>query len=130
MVVAARTARFKTWPELVACAKSKGGTATYATSGKGGSSHLLSVMLAREFGFDAQDVACKIASQAITDTASGVVDYFVANLPRGIFQALIGQMAEEVVWERFFKASGLQSARTNGFRGVVRLKTAERENAA
>ena len=89
MVVAARTAPFKTWPELVAYARAKGGTATYATSGKGGSSHLLSVMLAREFGFDAQDVAYKITSQAITDTASGVVDYFVANLPpaRGLLQS-------------------------------------------
>ena len=89
MVVAASSAPFKTWPELVAYAKSKAGNSTYATSGKGGSSHLLAVMLAREFGFDAQDVAYKITSQAITDTASGVVDYFVANLPpaRGLLQS-------------------------------------------
>ena len=89
MAVAASTAPFKTWPELVTYARSKRGAINYATSGKGGSSHLLTVMLGREFGFDAQDVGYKNTGQAITDTASGVVDYFVANLPpaRGLLQS-------------------------------------------
>ena len=89
MAVASSTAPFKTWPELVAYARAKRGAINYATSGKGGSSHLLTVMLGREFGFEAQDVAYKNTSQAMTDTASGVVDYFVANLPpaRGLLQA-------------------------------------------
>lgn len=39
-------------------------------------------------------------------------------------------MAEEAVWERVFKAFSLQSACTNGFRGIAGIKTAERENAA
>ena len=89
MAVASSTAPFKTWPELVAYAKAKRGVINYATSGKGGSSHLLTVMLGREFGFESQDVAYKNTGQAITDTASGIVDYFVANLPpaRGLLQS-------------------------------------------
>ena len=89
MAVASSTAPFKTWPELVAYAKAKRGIINYATSGKGGSSHLLTVMLGREFGFESQDVAYKNTGQAITDTASGIVDYFVANLPpaRGLLQS-------------------------------------------
>ena len=88
VVVAASTAPFKTWPELVAYAKTKRGQINFATSGKGGSSHLLAEMLKREFGFDAQDVPYKNTGQAIIDTATGTIDYFVANLPpaRGLLQ--------------------------------------------
>ena len=89
VVVASSAAPFKTWSELVAHAKAKKGAVNFATSGKGGSSHLLAEMLKREFGFDAQDVPYKNAGQAITDTATGTVDYFVANLPpaRGLLQS-------------------------------------------
>ena len=89
MVVAASTAPFKTWPELVAYSKSRRGAINFATSGKGGSSHLLAELLKREFNFEAQDVAYKNAGQAIIDTASGTIDYFVANLPpaRGLLQS-------------------------------------------
>ena len=88
VVVAASTAPFKTWSELVAYAKSKRGQINYATSGKGGSSHLLAEMLKREFGFDAQDVPYKNSGQAIIDTSTGTIDFFVANLPpaRGLLQ--------------------------------------------
>ena len=89
MVVVSSAAPFKTWPELVAYSKAKGGAINYATSGKGGSSHLLSEMLKREFAFDAQDVPYKNSGQAITDTATGTIDFFVANLPpaRGLLQS-------------------------------------------
>ena len=89
MVVVSSGAPFKTWAELVAYSKSKGGAINYATSGKGGSSHLLAEILKREFGFDAQDVPYKNAGQAITDTATGTIDFFVANLPpaRGLLQS-------------------------------------------
>ena len=89
VVVASGNAPFKTWPELVAYAKAKGGAVNYATSGKGGSSHLLAEMLKREFGFGALDVPYKNAGQAITDTATGTIDFFVANLPpaRGLLQS-------------------------------------------
>ena len=88
VVVAASTAPFKTWPELVAYSKAKRGQINFATSGKGGSSHLLAELLKREFGFDAQDVPYKNTGQAIIDTATGTIDYFVANLPpaRGLLQ--------------------------------------------
>ena len=89
LVVASSNAPFKTWPELVAYAKAKGGAVNYATSGKGGSSHLLAEILKREFGFNALDVPYKNTGQAITDTATGTIDFFVANLPpaRGLLQS-------------------------------------------
>ena len=89
MVVVSSAAPFKTWPELVAYSKAKAGAINYATSGKGGSSHLLAEMLKREFAFDAQDVPYKNSGQAITDTATGTIDFFVANLPpaRGLLQS-------------------------------------------
>lgn len=89
VAVAASTAPFKSWPELVAYSKANAGKINYATSGKGSSSHVYTEMLKREFGFDAQDVPYKNVGQAVTDTATGLNHFFIANLPptRALIQA-------------------------------------------
>ena len=89
VAVAASNAPFKTWPELIAYSKANAGKINYATSGKGSSSHVYTEMLKREFGFDAQDVPYKNVGQAVTDTATGINHFFLANLPptRALIQA-------------------------------------------
>ena len=81
VAVASSGAPFKTWPELIAYAKANAGKVNYATSGKGSSSHVYTEMLKRELGFDAQDVPYKNVGQAVTDTATGINHFFIANLP-------------------------------------------------
>ena len=100
VAVASSTAPFKTWPELVAYSKAHAGKINYATSGKGSSSHVYTEMLKREFGFDAQDVPYKNVGQAVTDTATGINHFFLANLPptRALIQA--GQLRALAVGSR------------------------------
>lgn len=81
VAVASTAAPFKTWRELIAYSKANAGKVNYATSGKGSASHVYTEMLKRELGFQAQDVAYKDVGQAVMDTATHKVDFFIANLP-------------------------------------------------
>ena len=81
VAVASTSAPFKTWRELIVYSKANAGKVNYATSGKGSASHVYAEMLKRELGFQAQDVAYKDVGQAVMDTATYKVDFFIANLP-------------------------------------------------
>ena len=100
VAVASSNAPFKTWPELITFSKANAGKINYATSGKGSSSHVYTEMLKREFGFDAQDVPYKNVGQAVTDTATGINHFFIANLPptRALIQT--GQLRALAVGSR------------------------------
>ena len=89
VAVASTAAPFKTWPELIAYSKANVGKVNYATSGKGSASHVYTEMLKRELSFQAQDVAYKDVGQAVMDTATHKVDFFIANLPptQGLIKA-------------------------------------------
>lgn len=81
IVVTGSQSPVKTWQDYVSHAKKNPGKATYVTTGKGSSAHLFTSVLGREFGFTAQDIVYKSASQAVLDTASARADIFLANLP-------------------------------------------------
>ena len=81
VAVASTAAPFKNWRELIAYSKANPGKINYATSGKGSSSHVYAEMLKRELGFDAQDISYTAVGQAVIDTATHKVDFFIANLP-------------------------------------------------
>ena len=100
VAVASAGAPFRSWPELVAYSKANAGKVNYATSGKGSSSHVYTEMLRRELGFEAQDVPYKNVGQAVTDTATGINHFFIANLPptRALIQA--GQLRALAVGSR------------------------------
>ncbi len=100
VAVAAANAPFKTWAELIVYSRANPGKINYATSGKGSSSHVYTEMLKREFGFDAVDVPYKNVGMAVTDTATGINHFFLANLPptRALIQA--GQLRALAVGAR------------------------------
>lgn len=81
VAVAPASAPFKTWNELMTYARANPGKVNYATSGKGSSSHVYTEMLKRELKFEAQDVGYKAVTQAVMDTSTHKVDFFIANLP-------------------------------------------------
>ena len=81
VAVASTAAPFKNWRELIAYSKSNAGKVNYATSGKGSSSHVYAEMLKRELKFEAQDISYTAVGQAVMDTATNKVDFFIANLP-------------------------------------------------
>jgi len=81
VVVAGADAPFKTLSELVNYARANPGKLSYATSGKGASSHLEFELIKHRYKLNIPDVPYKSFGQAITDTISGQVSFYFAALP-------------------------------------------------
>lgn len=75
---------YRTFRELVAAAKAKPGSITYATSGSGSVNHLLSESLKVEAGIDMVHVPYKGGQQAMADLVGGLVDAYFPGLPVGL----------------------------------------------
>jgi tripartite-type tricarboxylate transporter receptor subunit TctC len=75
---------YKSFRELVAAAKAKPGSVTYATSGSGSVNHLLSESLKVEAGIDMVHVPYKAIAAAMTDVMGGQVDNAFAAVPSAI----------------------------------------------
>ena len=73
VLVVAPSASFSDLPGLIAAAKAKPGTLTFASSGAGGSPHLAGELLKIRAGIDITHVPYKGAAPALTDVVSGVV---------------------------------------------------------
>lgn len=74
----------KTFRDLIAAAKAKPGSVTYATSGSGSINHLLSESLKVEAGIDMVHVPYKGGQQAMADLVGGLVDAYFPGLPVGL----------------------------------------------
>ena len=59
-----------------------GGRLTYASSGVGSASHVIAESFVRRAGLEATHVPYRGGAQAVTDTVSGVVDFFVSTWPQ------------------------------------------------
>ncbi len=74
----------RSFKELIAAAKAKPGSITYATSGSGSINHLLSESLKMMTGIDMVHVPYKAISAAMTDVMGGQVDNAFASVPSAI----------------------------------------------
>jgi tripartite-type tricarboxylate transporter receptor subunit TctC len=74
----------RSFKELIAAAKAKPGSITYATSGSGSINHLLSESLKVEAGIDMVHVPYKAIAAAMTDVMGGQVDNAFASVPSAI----------------------------------------------
>ena len=81
VVVSGADAPYKNLTELIAYARANPGKLSYATSGKGASSHLEFELIKHRYKLDIPDVPYKSFGQAITDTISGQVSFYFAALP-------------------------------------------------
>ena len=80
-LVVGSDSKHKTFNDLIAAAKAKPGSVTYATSGNGSINHLLSESLKVEAGIDMVHVPYKGISAALTDVMTGQVDNAFASVP-------------------------------------------------
>ena len=83
---------YKTVPEMVTHLKAHADRASYATSGKGSHGHLEAALLMRHFGITMPDVPYKTTTQAITDTSTGQVSFYVAGLGPALAQIKGGKL--------------------------------------
>lgn len=74
----------KSFQDLIAAAKAKPGSITYATSGSGSVNHLLSESLKVEAGIDMVHVPYKAIAAAMADVMGGQVDNAFAAVPSAI----------------------------------------------
>jgi len=79
-IITSASSPFNTVPEMVAYLKANPAKASYATSGKGAQSHLEAAQLMHTYGVKAQDVPYKSTAQALTDTMTGEVAFYVPGL--------------------------------------------------
>ncbi len=84
LLVVATTSPIKTFKDLIARAKEKPGSITYATSGSGSINHLLSESLKVEAGIDMVHVPYQAIAAAMTDVIGGQVDNAFAAFPSAI----------------------------------------------
>ena len=71
---------YKSARELVAQAKAKPGELNYASAGNGSATHMNAEIFRQAAQFDAQHIPFKGTPEAITETATGRVDFFFAPL--------------------------------------------------
>jgi tripartite-type tricarboxylate transporter receptor subunit TctC len=84
VLVMSGTKGYKSVRELVAAAKAKPGSLTFASAGVGTSTHLAAEKFRLAAGFDATHVPYKSTTDAIVDVSSGRVDYMVTTLPSAL----------------------------------------------
>ncbi|NKC31800.1 Bug family tripartite tricarboxylate transporter substrate binding protein [Falsiroseomonas selenitidurans] len=72
--------RARTMAELVALGRD-GGRLSYASSGAGSASHVISETFVRRSGMSATHVPYRGAAPAATDTVAGVVDFYTSTFP-------------------------------------------------
>ena len=84
LLVVGNASPIRSFPDLIARAKAKPGSVTYATSGSGSINHLLSESLKVEAGIDMVHVPYKAIAAAMTDVISGQVDNAFAAFPSAI----------------------------------------------
>ena len=84
LLVVGAASPIASFPDLIARAKAKPGSVTYATSGSGSINHLLSESLKVEAGIDMVHVPYKAIAAAMTDVIGGQVDNAFAAFPSAI----------------------------------------------
>ena len=84
LLVVAANSPIKDFKDLIARAKARPGSVTYATSGSGSINHLLSESLKVEAGIDMVHVPYKAIAAAMTDVIGGQVDNAFAAFPSAI----------------------------------------------
>ena len=80
VLVTAPSKGFKTLADLVAAAKAKPGGLNYASAGIGSASHFATERLRLSAGFEAQHIPFKGATEGLTETLAGRVDFFFIPL--------------------------------------------------
>ena len=84
VVVASPSSGIKNAKDLVAQAKAKPGTLSYASPGVGSGLHLAGELFKQQTGTDLLHVAYKGTAPALTDTVGGIVPLMFTNLPAAL----------------------------------------------
>jgi tripartite-type tricarboxylate transporter receptor subunit TctC len=80
VVVVNSSRGFKTLRDLVQEAKAKAGVLNYASAGAGSATHLTCERLRQSAGFEAQHVAFKGSSEALTEVIAGRMDFYCSPI--------------------------------------------------
>ena len=92
VMVVPEKSRFATVADVVAAAKAKPGTLTFASSGDGSPQHLAGLMLQSRAGIQLLHVPYKGGAPAITDLIGGQVDMVLAPVPEALPHIKAGKL--------------------------------------
>jgi len=130
VIVAHPTVPAATLKELIALAKAKPGTLTYATSGAGSPGHLAGELLKTFAGIDMIHVPYKGGGPAMSDLLAGQVNLMIATAPTAVLHVRSGRITALAVTTRkrsvamptvptIAEAAGLAGYELNNWYGVV-----------
>jgi tripartite-type tricarboxylate transporter receptor subunit TctC len=80
VLVVAPSSGFKTVKDLVAAAKAKNGTMTYASAGAGTATHFSAERLRLSAGFEGSHIPFRGGPEAVTEVMTGRVDFYFAPM--------------------------------------------------
>ncbi|MEO7403290.1 MAG: tripartite tricarboxylate transporter substrate-binding protein, partial [Burkholderiales bacterium] len=92
VLIVAPSKGYKSVQDLVAAAKAKPGSITYASAGAGTSTHMSAEKFRYSAGFEGIHVPYKGSPEAITDVLTGRVDFFFAPLVSAVSQIRDGRV--------------------------------------
>lgn len=92
VLVASTASGIKSWADLVARAKAKPDTITFASAGTGNSTHLYTEMLARRSGFQVRHIPYKSSAPALLSVVSGETDFMVSTTAVALPQIKAGKV--------------------------------------
>ncbi len=92
VLVASTNSGIKSWADLIARAKAKPDTITFASAGTGNSTHLYTEMLARRSGFQVRHIPYKSSAPALLSVVSGETDIMVSTTAVALPQIKAGKV--------------------------------------
>jgi len=91
-IITSSQSPFTTFQEMVTYLKANPAKANYASSGNGAQSHLEAAQLMHNLGVTVQHVPYKSTGQAMTDTVTGAVSFYVPGLGAALPQIKAGKL--------------------------------------
>ncbi len=91
-IITSAQSPFATFQEMVTYLKANPAKANFASSGNGAQSHLEAAQLMHNLGVTIQHVPYKSTGQAMTDTVSGAVSFYVPGLGAALPQIKAGKL--------------------------------------
>lgn len=120
ILVAAKSRNWRSVQDLVAAAKARPGTVSFASAGTGSTTHLSTEKFRLDAGFEAIHVPYKSTTDALADVIAGRVDFLITSVPptlgpikdARIVALAIGQKSGDLPNVPSFADAGIRESQT------------------
>lgn len=116
ILVASRANGWRTVQDLVAAAKRKPGSISFASAGNGSTTHLSAEKFRLDAGFEAVHVPYKSTTDALADVITGRVDFLITSVPPTLGPIKDGRLVALAIGQKSTDLPGVPSFAEAGVR--------------